>query len=211
MIYLFRHGAVDTDGRRFIGQSNRPLNAEGRRQAGAWRDRLEGMAWRAVYAGDLDRTRETAEIIAGKPPTLLPELREIHLGDWEGVPMAEIRRTQPERWRERGERMDQFRPLGGESFADLQKRVWPVFQTLAEGPGPALVVAHAGVNRAILCRLLAMPLAALFRLGQDPGCLNRIDPTRNPFRVVSVNEPAVPGEAEAGLGVRGEKKGGRRP
>jgi probable phosphoglycerate mutase len=166
------------------------------------------MDWRGVYAGDLDRARETAEILAGKPPTLLPALREIHLGDWEEVPMAEIRRTQPEQWRERGERMDRFRPPGGESFADLQERVWPAFQTLAEGPGPTLVVAHAGVNRAILCRLLAMPLAALFRLGQDPGCLNRIDPTRNPFRVASVNEPAVPGEAEAGVGVRGKRKAG---
>lgn len=198
MIYLFRHGAVDTDGRRFIGQSDRPLNGEGRRQARAWRNRLEGMDWRGVYASDLDRARETAEILAGKPPTPLRELREIHLGDWEEVSMAEIRRTQPERWRERGERMDRFRPPGGESFADLQARVWPAFQALAEAPGPALVVAHAGVNRAILCRLLAMPLWGLFRLGQDPGCLNRIDPTRNPFRVISLNEPAFPVGFEAG-------------
>lgn len=190
MIYLFRHGEVDTGGRRFIGQSNRPLAPAGRRQAAAWRERLKGVSWRAVYASDLDRSRETAEIVAGKPPALLPELREIHLGEWEGVPMADIRRGRPEQWAERGRRMDRFRPPGGESFADLRDRAWPAFQMVAETPGPVLVAAHAGVNRVILCELLAMPLSALFRLGQDPGCLNRIDPGRKPFRVVSVNEPS---------------------
>jgi probable phosphoglycerate mutase len=190
MIYLFRHGAVETGGRRFIGQGDRPLTPAGRRQAAAWRERLKGISWRGVYASDLDRSRETAEIIAQRPPTPLAELREIHLGDWEGVQMAEIRRAQPEQWKARGARMDVFRPPGGESFADLRERAWPAFQRAAETPGPVLVAAHAGVNRVILCELLAMPLSALFRLGQDPGCLNRIDPDRTPFRVVSVNEPS---------------------
>jgi probable phosphoglycerate mutase len=190
MIYLFRHGAVDTGGRRFIGQTERPLNERGRAQAAAWRRRLQSVQWAEICSSDLDRAKETAEIIGGRAPTLLPALREIHLGDWEDAPMAEIRAAQPKRWAERGRRMDTFRPPGGESFADLSERVWPAFRQAADIPGPVLAVAHAGVNRAILCRLLAMPLSALFRLGQDPGCLNRIDPGRKPFRVVSVNEPS---------------------
>ena len=39
-----------------------------------------------------------------------------------------------------------------------------------------MIVAHAGVNRVILCRVLGMDLANLFRLGQDYGSLNLLEP-----------------------------------
>ena len=81
--------------------------------------------------------------------------------------------------------MAHTRPEGGESFADVQARVWPAFEGIAaqaQGKaGATLVVAHAGVNRVLLCRLLGMPLAHLFRLGQDYCGLNLIAPTPDGF------------------------------
>lgn len=196
MIYLLRHGAVDTEGRRFIGQRDVPLNSEGKRQARSWRERLRGVAWAGVWGSDLQRARRTAEVISGGTVTEVPELRELHLGEWEGRLMSEVREKWPHQWQARGERLATFRPPGGESFADLQKRAMSAFTEIAAHAhaGPLLVVAHAGVNRVLLCHLLAMPLKALFRLGQDYGGLNRIDPTRHPFRVISVNTP--PGDGE---------------
>ena len=205
MIYLFRHGEIDTGpSRRFIGQTDLPLNENGRRQARQWRDVLDGVAWRGVFCSDLARAAETARIIAGSsaPLRILENLREISLGSWEGATMAEIRARFPDQWAARGEALDTFRPPGGESFADLARRVMPVFQEISETrQTPLLVVGHAGVNRVILCRLLGMPLTHLFRLGQNYGGLTLIDTSIQPSRVKAMNcrcgDPALGGRSGA--------------
>jgi len=56
------------------------------------------------------------------------------------------------------------------------------------------MVCHAGVNRVILCSLLGMPLAHIFRLGQDPGRLNIIERRGKQFRVVAMNCPVLENE-----------------
>ena len=50
-----------------------------------------------------------------------------------------------------------------------------------------LIVGHAGVSRAILCHLLGIPLANLFRLGQDYGSLSIIDNEKGEMRLVAMN------------------------
>jgi probable phosphoglycerate mutase len=69
------------------GQSDPPLTDAGRRQADAVAARLAGMAIDGLFITDLRRTSETAAPLAaalGIEPVVIPELREIHLGEWEG-------------------------------------------------------------------------------------------------------------------------------
>jgi len=102
--------------------------------------------------------------------------------------MAAIRHDFPDEWKKRGERIDTFRPPGGESFHHLSDRVAPVIINLAtEIIGHILIVGHAGVNRVILCHVLGMPLKNLFRLGQDFGALNLIEVRNGQLRVVAMN------------------------
>jgi len=191
MICLLRHGEIAGAGsRRFIGQTDIPLGENGRRQAECWGEAWAGRIWDRVYASDLVRSLETAQIIVGSrhPVLALPGLREIAMGEWDGQPMAEIRARYPEAWELRGRSFDTFRPPGGESFADLRDRVLPVFNRIAgKARGPVLIVAHAGVNRVILCGLLGVPLCRLFEVKQDYGCLNRIDCGSGGLRVSAVN------------------------
>jgi len=49
------------------------------------------------------------------------------------------------------------------------------------------IVAHAGVNRLLLCRLLGMPVQNMFRLGQDYGCVNVVEVERRNIRVRLIN------------------------
>jgi probable phosphoglycerate mutase len=81
-----------------------------------------------------------------------------------------------------------YRPPEGESFRDLQKRVLPVFKEIVSAArGNVLIVAHAGVNRVVLCHVLGMPINHLFRIAQDYGCLNVIETRGNLFSVTSLN------------------------
>jgi alpha-ribazole phosphatase len=192
MIYLLRHGEIDSDGeKRFIGWTNLPLNAIGVQQARRWQEEFSGMPFDGIYCSHLDRTRRTASIISERQRAEvndIPALKEINLGAWEGLAMSEVKLRFPDEWRERGKNIFRFRPPGGESFSDLCERVIPVFESIATAAtGNTLIVAHAGVNRMILCRLLGMPAENLFRIGQDYACLNRIDCRTIPYRVVSVN------------------------
>jgi alpha-ribazole phosphatase len=189
---MLRHGVIEGDDRqRFIGQSDPPLSESGRRQARQWNRLLGEIKFEAVFSSDLHRAEETARIIADGHQMqirIISKLREIHLGHWEGHLMDSVRRNFPEKWRERGQNLPSYRPPGGESFSDLQERVVPVFKDLAgELRGDGLIVAHAGVNRVILCHVLGMPLENLFRLGQDYGALNIIDYGKNSPQVVCLN------------------------
>jgi probable phosphoglycerate mutase len=176
-----RHGRPHgDDARRFLGQTDVPLDERGRRQAAWWEKRLRCIPFSRMVTSDLARARESADIIAGdrNRPRVepLPSLREIRLGDWENRTFQAIRQEFPSQWQARGRDLEGFRPPGGESFGDLRRRVVPVVQAmLAADNGPLLVMAHAGVNRVILCDLLGIPLSRLFALAQDHACLNLIE------------------------------------
>ena len=191
-LYLVRHGAVIADSRRrFLGQMDVPLNQEGFAQAEALQDRLKAAVFSRIYCSDLSRSRDTAIVIAGdRHATVIPrhDLREISLGFWEGCAMDNIATRYPKAFRSRGEDIVHFRSPGGESFADCRTRTLSaVEEILAHSQGDIVIVGHAGVNRVILCEALAIPLANLFKIGQDFGCLNVLESKGSGFRVKLLN------------------------
>lgn len=192
MIYLLRHGEIEQgDERRFVGQADLPLNKNGLHQARLWQQKLKTGLFEEIYSSDLSRARQTAFIIAshhqGKVQ-LLPALREINLGEWEGLSVAEAQARFPYEWQRREKDLVTFCPPGGESFKDLALRIGPVFnQIVQETEGDILIVAHAGVNRVILCQVLGMDLTNLFRLGQDYGSLNLLERNKDDWRLVAMN------------------------
>lgn len=82
--------------------------------------------------------------------------------------------------------------LGGETIGELTARVVPALCSLLETEGwdIALLVAHGGVNRALLSWFLTGEPVFLGGLAQDPGCLNVIDvgptPAESVVRVVNL-------------------------
>lgn len=179
-LYLVRHGAViSVNGKTYIGQTEAPLNERGIEQAWAMRKFLEPVKFTRALCSDLSRSQRTAKIITAPHNLTLEmhsELREISLGDWEGSSFSEISKRYPAEYEARGRDLENWRPPGGESFADCRARVIPFFNhVLACAQGNVLIVAHAGVNRLILCELLGVPTQNLMSLGQAYGCLNIIE------------------------------------
>jgi probable phosphoglycerate mutase len=194
-VYLLRHGDSSVDSvRRFIGQSESSLNETGRLQAEWWRQELAGIPFSGFYCSALQRSIETARIIAQPhhaSVTIQPGLNEIDLGSWDGMPISEVQRLFPLEYHQRGADLAGYRPPGGESFADLSARVVPAFEKIIQHSSEnLLIVGHAGVNRVILCHLLGMPLAHLFRLGQEYGCLNILEYSGKSLVIRRHNMPA---------------------
>lgn len=191
-IFLLRHGALATDAHeRFIGQTDLPLSPEGVRQAEALGGILRELDINAVYCSDLLRARQSAEIVvgaAGFPIVPRRDLREIALGEWEGLAREEVAVKFPAQYAARGKDIEGYRIPGGESFADCQARVLAAWRDIVKlGLRRVVIVGHAGANRVLLCHLLGMPVASLFSLGQDYGCVNLIDyeEGRNDVRLIN--------------------------
>jgi probable phosphoglycerate mutase len=191
-IYLLRHGALaDGNRERFIGQIDLPLAAEGISQAKAMAHALRNENIGAIYCSDLLRTRQTAEIIAGEagiPVKANRDLREISLGNWEGLSRSEVKTSFPAQYAARGNDIENYRIPGGESFADCRLRALAAWEEILNcGSERVAVVSHAGINRLLLCHLLEMPVSNLFRIGQDYGCVNIVQQTGERICVRLVN------------------------
>ena len=194
MIYLLRHGEVaQADPRRFIGHLDVPLSAHGEAQCHAQARRLSGATIAALYTSDLTRARRSGEIIGrphGLTPTLVPDLREMAMGRWEGLTADQIRQREPDAFADWMARIGEFPFPEGESVPDLVARAGPAFDAIvARAAGAAVaIVAHGGTNRALLCRTLGLPLARLLALGQDYGALTVLERRHDAWALRRLNE-----------------------
>ncbi len=191
-IFLMRHGEVDLDFKgKFVGQVDIPLTDKGRDQALWWSEALKDVGLKSIYCSDLIRSHESAKIFVGQaemPIVRLSQLREIHLGRWEGRSIADVKEAWPVEWEERGRNIVMFRPPDGESFHDLAQRVIPAFQNIvANITGHVLIVGHAGVNRVILCHVMGIELSKLLTIRQDYGHMNVLEFENGDLSVKSLN------------------------
>lgn len=156
-VLLARHGQTNDNIEpiRVQGFTDTPLNDTGRRQAAELGDRLLDAGIRSLFASDLSRAAETAEIVGariGLSPVLDPRLREANRGEWEGYRFIDVERADPEgyaAWRRAGE---SFRFPGGESLRDQLDRVLACLVDIhADAQLPALAVCHGGSIRVMLC------------------------------------------------------------
>jgi alpha-ribazole phosphatase len=194
LIYLLRHGEVErAETRRFIGHLDVPLSPRGEAECVAQAVRLRAVPIDAVYSSDLVRARRSAEIIGaphGLAPTLVPALREMAMGRWEGLTAEEIRGREPAAFEDWMARVGEFPFPGGESVADLVARAAAAFDAIvASASGNTIaIVAHGGTNRALLCRALGLPFGRLLALGQDYGALSVLEQHDGAWRLRRLNE-----------------------
>jgi broad specificity phosphatase PhoE len=194
LIYLLRHGEVVlAETRRFIGHLDVPLSPRGEQQSLAQAARLASVKLAALYTSDLARARRTGEIIGaphGLVPTVVPELREMAMGRWEGLTAAAIQRDEPVKFAEWMANVGEFPFPDGESVPDLEARAWPAFESItgAHAGQSIAIVAHGGTNRALLCRALGLPSGRLLSMGQDYGALTILERIDTAWRLRHLNE-----------------------
>lgn len=158
--FLVRHGeTIWNRERKYQGQSDIPLTDEGRIQAQSLSERLKDEKIDVIYASDLGRTMETAEIIAeyhGRKVVPAAPMRELSFGIWEGLTYDEIIQKWPKEYKRWQDNPYNEKPPEGETLSELCERTSGFLMKAAkEHPdGRILVVSHAGPIRAILSVLL---------------------------------------------------------
>jgi broad specificity phosphatase PhoE len=167
-LLLVRHGqSTWNQEHRIQGQLDPPLSNEGRRQASKLGRRLAGRRLAGFYASDLRRALETATVIGkavGLEPTPMAELREIYLGEWEGLGAGELATRFPEAWAGWTEEPNWDLVPGGEGSTAFDARVAAALDSIFKRhqEGDVLVVTHGGVIQTALHHVLGRPARGIF-------------------------------------------------
>jgi broad specificity phosphatase PhoE len=191
-----RHGRTDWNlSGRFQGQTDVPLDDEGRAQARALAAFLRTVAFDYAVTSDLARARETAEIIAQDRELEVVRdsgWREMQFGQWEGLTWNEITQRWPEIDRTAQTQPKFYTPEGGESFEALCVRITAAAARASAGApdGRVLVVTHAGPLHALLRVLEGATQAEALQVRFVPASVTRFSQLGGRWRLEGLNETA---------------------
>lgn len=169
-LLLIRHGETDwnMDGR-YTGQSDIPLNDNGRAQARQAAAQLAANPPDVVVSSDLERARETAVIIAAPfnlPVITDPRLREVNQGVWEGMYFPDIKARYAAEFASRQADPLSVAPPGGETVGQVRERVLTAVAHIRRTyPGQRVaVVAHGLVLALIKAKATNHPISQVWDL-----------------------------------------------
>jgi probable phosphomutase (TIGR03848 family) len=192
-ILLVRHGVTGTTGKVLPGRAaGLHLSPQGLEQAQRAAQRLNdlGATPTALYASPLERTRETAAPIAKALHLRVKTDRgliECDFGGWTGKTLASLRKK-PE-WRAVQNAPSTFRFPDGESFTEMQLRIWTTLERLAvDHHGETIVVvSHADPIKAAVTYAQGVPLDLFQRTVISTCSISALILTGSTPIVLSVN------------------------
>jgi broad specificity phosphatase PhoE len=180
--YLVRHAQTDwlpgdPAHNRYQSRTDVPLSEHGRQQARELAGRLRDVPFLAAFASDLSRGAETARLMLdGRevPLVLDPDLREIDVGEWEGLTGEQVLARYPALAAQRHVYPLRFAPPGGEAIGDAAKRFRRLLATASNSgrDGNVLLVSHQNALRVLRALLLRLPLNYHRRFRVDPASLS---------------------------------------
>jgi broad specificity phosphatase PhoE len=192
VFYLLRHGEHVAQGRLLVGRTpGVGLSERGRMQAECVAGGLGQSGIAALYASPLQRTRETAQIVAARlslPVAYREDLIELDFGEWTGLTFDEVRRD--ERWQAWSRHRGIAALPGGETMRAVQQRIVDALLELHANHRhqSVLIVSHGDVIRAALLFALGMPLDFIRRIEVGIASLSTIRIDDDGMRVLGFNE-----------------------
>jgi broad specificity phosphatase PhoE len=193
-LVLARHGeSTWNDERRIQGQEDPPLSRRGEEQARKLAQRLACGRWAGFYVSDLERARATAAEIAaqiGQEPVPLRELREVHLGSWQGLSREQLVERFPAEWEAWVRKPSWDIVPNGEGAGPFETRVADVLgQVVSRHPdGDVLVVTHGGVIQVALLQAIGRPSDGNFPFLIHNASLTTLERGRGALTISGVND-----------------------
>lgn len=181
-LYFVRHGATKLSAEnRFAGSIGVTLSDEGREQVKRLAERMCNTVLSAIYTSPLERTVQTAAILAEPHGLELKQrdgLREISHGHWEGLTRREVEERFPDEYAAWEQDPFAYAPEGGESGVAVLARALPVIREIvvAHKGQRVLVVSHKATLRLLISSVLGFDGRGYRdRLDQSPACVNVLD------------------------------------
>ncbi len=192
--FLVRHGETEWNRLgRFQGHEDIKLNDRGLSQAKETAKAAAEWGHSAIYASPLTRTVQVAEEMVKVtlvPVSKQPGLKELHLGDLEGVTGEEMRQGWPEvfsAWRSAPEKVSM---PNGESLYQLRRRAWQAILDIEEKHSEdesVVVISHNFAIRSIVGELLGVPLENFHRMSLSLASVCTFDSDDRGRRLTSYN------------------------
>ncbi len=193
-IILVRHGQTPWNKDKiFRGSVDIPLNDTGReeaRLAGEW---LKGETLHAAYCSPLSRARDTGEAIArhhGLAVVDLPGLSDLCYGDWERLPLTEVKVKHADLYRQWETAPHTVRFPNGETLRELRTRaLTAVEEVIKRHQGQVvLLAAHRAVNKVLICAFIGLNDSHFWRIGQDTTAINRFQRQGDTWQINLLND-----------------------
>ena len=162
-IVVMRHAeTVDNAARVWQGHRDSALSERGREQVAAAAPHVAAYLPVVIVSSDLQRAVSTAQAVSeltGLPVRLDERLREVHVGEWQGLHVDDVHARYPDLVAalDRGE--DVPKGVTGETRQDVAARAGAVLREVADGLAPGetdLVVAHGVSARVAVSDLVGL-------------------------------------------------------
>jgi broad specificity phosphatase PhoE len=175
-LILARHGQTAWNvGEVFRGQTDVDLNETGLRQAELLADYLNGRKIEAVYSSPMNRALKTAAAIAAKQGTKIVvarELNDLKFGEWEGLPLVEVREKYPAMFAVWEQTPHLVQIPGGEGLHDVTRRaVTFVHDIVAKHQGTVVLVSHRVVVKVLTLALLGLDNSHFWNIRADTAAI----------------------------------------
>lgn len=194
-LYITRHGETEWNTqKRSQGWLNSDLTLKGERDAMALGMHLLDIPFKAIYSSTSERTVHTAELIRKNReiPIIREEnLREIHLGEWEGKTEDEIKKLYPSDFQAYWNTPSLYKPSKGECFSTLQKRVLKAIDRIKheQGEGNILIVTHGVVVKTLVAFFKGLELDQLWEPPFIHGTsLTKVELDEREHRIIHIGE-----------------------
>ena len=176
LVDIIRHGEP-IGGKRYRGQIDDPLSEKG------WQQMREAVAdqnlWDVIISSPLLRCAEFAKELSQRhtlPLEFEDRIKEIRWGKWEGSTPEQLNQQDPLTVIRALRDPMNHRPSDAEDINDFQQRVIDAWNaiTARHEKKHVLIVAHAGIVRAILTHILETPVEHMFRIHVPNASVTRI-------------------------------------
>jgi broad specificity phosphatase PhoE len=193
-IILVRHGQTPWNlDKIFRGSRDIPLNDQGReeaRLAGEW---LKGETIHAAYCSPLSRARDTGEAIARHhhlPVADLPGLTDLCYGDWEGMPLTEVKEKYADLYRRWETAPHTVRFPNGETLDGVKARALEAVEAVVQRHSGQVVLlaAHRAVNKVLIAAFIGLDNSHFWRIGQDTTAINRFHRVGDVWHLMGLND-----------------------
>ena len=181
-IFLIRHGETDWNLKGKIqGSCDIELNETGIKQAEELSNKMvdKNYKFSKIYSSPQKRAIKTAEILSENTNVdciVIEDLKEMNLGDWEGLAWSEVKEKYPLEYKEWFIKRRDTKIPNGESYEEMLERVLnSIYKIIDDNCDNVVIVTHSAVIMSLQCYITNTAFDKMTKFRTDNVSILEID------------------------------------